>query len=355
MKIISVVGARPQFIKLAPISKLLRKDHTEIIVHTGQHFDTNMSDLFFRDLNIPDPDYNLGINGKSHSEQTGKMLIALEQVFLKENPDLIIVFGDTNTTLAGALAGAKMHIPVIHIEAGLRSFNRHMPEEINRIVTDHTSDYLFAPTQTAMKNLKDENLASKAHLTGDIMADALRDALEVTRNSTALEKFGLKNDEYFLLTLHRPYNVDDPQKLTKILQEMSSLSKPVLFPVHPRTRKIIDNNSINQSTNHSIKLTDPLSYIDIVQLQTNASAIITDSGGMQKEAYILRKPCITLRSETEWTETVEAGWNLLIDPGKEDDSARRIENFIPSGRYENIFGENVSQKMSEIINNCIRR
>ncbi len=355
MKILSIVGARPQFIKLGPLSKVLRKDHNEIIVHTGQHFDKNMSDFFFRDLHIPEPHYNLGIHGNLHGEQTGRMLIAIEQVLLKEKPGLIIVFGDTNTTLAGALAGVKMHIPVVHVEAGLRSFNRHMPEEINRILTDHASDCLFAPTQTAMGNLKDENLASKAHLTGDIMVDALRDALEVTRNSTALEKFGLKNDDYYLLTLHRPYNVDDPRKLSKILQDLSSLSKPVLFPVHPRTRKIIDNNSINQSTNHSIKLIDPLSYIDIVQLQTNASAIITDSGGIQKEAYILRKPCITLRPETEWIETVKAGWNLLIDPGKEDNIARHIENFKPSGKYESIFGENVSGKMAEIIDTHIRR
>ena len=355
MKIISVVGARPQFIKLAPLSRALRRQHIEVIAHTGQHFDINMSASFFKDLNIPEPEYNLGVHGNLHGEQTGRMLIALEKVFLKENPGLIIVFGDTNTTLAGALSAAKMHIPVVHVEAGLRSFNRQMPEEINRILTDHTSDYLFAPTQNAMRNLKEENLASKAHLTGDIMVDALRDALQEARKSTALEKFGLRNDEYYLLTLHRPYNVDDPQKLSKILQDLSSLSKPVLFPVHPRTRKIIENNSITQSTNRSIKLIQPLSYIDMIQLQTNASAIITDSGGIQKEAYILRKPCITLRPETEWIETVEAGWNLLVDPGTECDIARQIENFKPSARYENIFGENVSEKMAEIINKEVFR
>jgi UDP-GlcNAc3NAcA epimerase len=353
MKILSIVGARPQFIKLASLSKVLRNDHTEIIVHTGQHFDKNMSDFFFRDLNIPEPHYNLGINGSLHGEQTGRMLIAIEQVLLKEKPDIIIVFGDTNTTLAGALAGAKMHIPVIHVEAGLRSFNRHMPEEINRILTDHTSDYLFAPTQTARRNLGDENLASKAYLTGDIMVDALKSALNDIQNSTILEEHKLKNENYYLLTLHRPYNVDDPQRLSKILKGLNQLSKQVIFPVHPRTRKIIDNNSINQPTNHSIKLIEPLSYVDIIQLQMNASAIITDSGGMQKEAYILRKPCITLRPETEWVETVEAGWNLLIDPGTEDDSARHIEDFKPQERYENIFGENVSETMAKIINSII--
>ena len=353
MKILSIVGARPQFIKLAPLSKVLRKDHTEIIVHTGQHFDKNMSDFFFRDLNIPEPHYNLGIYGSLHGEQTGRMLIAIEQVLLKEKPDIIIVFGDTNTTLAGALAGAKMHIPVVHVEAGLRSFNRHMPEEINRILTDHTSDYLFAPTQTAMRNLGDENLASKAYLTGDIMVDALKSALNGKQNSTILEKHNLKNDNYYVLTLHRPYNVDSPDRLRKILQGLRRLSKQVIFPVHPRTRKIIDHHSINQSTNHSIKLIDPLSYIDMIQLQTNASAIITDSGGIQKEAYLLRKPCITLRPETEWIETVKAGWNLLVDPGAIHENALHIENFKPSVRYQNIFGEHVSEKMAKIINSII--
>lgn len=350
MKIISIVGARPQFIKLAPLSKVLRKHHTEIIIHTGQHFDKNMSDLFFKDLNIPDPQYNLDINGSLHGEQTGKMLIALEKVILKENPDLIIVFGDTNTTLAGALAGAKLCIPVAHVEAGLRSLNKQMPEEINRIVTDHTADYLFAPTQMAIRNLNDENLGSKAYLTGDIMVDALKSAVEKARNSTVLEEHGLKKNDYYLLTLHRPYNVDDPERLSKILIDLSKLSKQVIFPVHPRTKNTIEKNSISRSTNRSIKQINPAGYLDVIQLQMNACAIITDSGGIQKEAYILKKPCITLRPETEWVETVEAKWNLLLNPGVDDNIAGQIETFEPSGRYESIFGENVSEKMLDIIN-----
>ena len=361
MKIISIVGARPQFIKLAPLSKELRRQHTEVIVHTGQHFDKEMSDSFFTDLNIPEPDYNLGVNSNLHGEQTGKMLIALEKVILKEKPALIIVFGDTNSTLAGALAGSKLHVPVVHVEAGLRSFNKQMPEEINRIVADHTSDYLFAPTQTAMKNLNEENLGSKSYLTGDIMVDALFSAVQRTKDSQILEKYELKSDDYYLLTLHRPYNVDDPEKLLNILTVLSELSKKVIFPVHPRTKNILENpayvplNNIGTSAGRqSIKLIKPVGYLDFIKLQSHAYKIITDSGGIQKEAYILRKPCITLRPETEWVETVDAGWNLLLNPVAENNIAGKIESFEPPDRYEPIFGEDVAERMVEIINGIER-
>ena len=360
MKIISIVGARPQFIKLAPLSKVLRKHHTEVIVHTGQHFDKEMSDSFFTDLNIPEPDYNLGINGSLHGEQTGKMLIVLEGVILKEKPTLIIVFGDTNTTLAGALAGSKLHIPVVHVEAGLRSFNKQMPEEINRIIVDHTSEYLFVPTHTAMQNLNNENLGSRAYLTGDIMVDALQNAAERARNSTILEDLTLKVNDYYLLTLHRPYNVDDPEKLLNVLTVLSKLSKKVIFPVHPRTKKILENpayvplNNIGTSAGRqSIKLIKPVGYLDFIKLQSHAHKIITDSGGIQKEAYILKKPCITLRSETEWVETVEAGWNLLLNPDTEEDIVVQIETFEPAGVYDNIFGEDVAERMGEIIDRVV--
>ena len=356
MKIISIVGARPQFIKLAPLSKALQKHHTEIIIHSGQHFDREMSGSFFNDLNIPEPKYNLGIKGGNHGEQTGKMLVALEEVIIKEKPDLIIVFGDTNTTLAGALTGAKLHIPVVHVEAGLRSFNKQMPEEINRIVADHTSDYLFAPTQTAMKNLNTENLGSKSYLTGDIMVDALCSAVQRAQDSRILEKYDLKADDYYLLTLHRPYNVDDPEKLLNILTDLSKLSKKVIFPVHPRTKKILENQatqSISHSFDHSLKFINPIGYLDFIKLQSHAHKIITDSGGIQKEAYILKKPCVTLRSETEWVETVEAGWNLLVNPGTENNITRRIESFKPSHRYENIFGKNIGERMVAIIDRII--
>jgi UDP-GlcNAc3NAcA epimerase len=366
MKIISIVGARPQFIKLAQLSKELRKHHKEVIVHTGQHFDREMSDLFFEDLNIPRPDYNLDLNGSRHGQQTGEMLTVLEKVILKERPSLIIVFGDTNTTLAGALAGAKLHIPIVHVEAGLRSFNKEMPEEINRIVADHTADHLFAPTKIAMKNLQNENLAEKAYLTGDIMVDALSNAVEKAGNSTILEKLSLTTSGYYLLTLHRPYNVDNPENLSRILNHVGKVSKPVIFPVHPRTRKILGKNATPsqlrngirrvsmQSSLQSIRLTKPVGYFDFLHLQQKAYKIITDSGGIQKEAYILKKPCITLRPETEWIETVETGWNLLLNPSLESNIASKIEAFETPDRYETIFGENVVEKMVGIINGLER-
>jgi len=348
MKIISIVGARPQFIKLAPLSKELRKYHREIIIHTGQHFDKEMSDSFFSDLGIPEPDYNLNINSGLHGEQTGRMLTELELVIIKEKPDLVIIFGDTNSTLAAALAGAKLHIPIVHVEAGLRSFNKKMPEEINRIVADHTSDYLFAPTETAVSNLEVEHLSEKTYFTGDIMVDSHKLAVERSKESKILEKLKLDFDNYYLLTLHRPYNVDDPENLSNILKEMGKLAKQVIFPAHPRTKKIIERNRIQLPGN--ILLIKPVGYLDFVKLQSNSHKIITDSGGIQKEAYILRKPCITLRSETEWVETVETGWNLLINPSSESNYSQIIESFESPNNYENIFGVNVTKKMIEIIN-----
>lgn len=348
MKIMSIVGARPQFIKLAPLSKELKKYHNEIIVHTGQHFDKEMSDSFFKELEIPESNYNLNINSGLHGEQTGKMLIGLEKVVTKEKPDLIIVFGDTNSTLAGALVCTKLNIPLVHIEAGLRSFNKSMPEEINRIIADHISDYLFAPTQKAMKNLKKENLSDKSYLTGDIMVDSLNYALQQLAKSAILERNNLEPNKYYLVTLHRPYNVDDPQNLADILSEIGKLSLKVIFPVHPRTKKIIfDNNII---VNNNIVLHKPIGHLDFVKLEANAYKVITDSGGIQKEAYILKKPCITLRSETEWVETVEVGWNLLVNPITENDYFRKIEEHFKPNDYKQVFGENVAQKMIEIIN-----
>lgn len=354
MKITSIVGARPQFIKLAPLSREIRKYHQEIIIHTGQHFDQEMSDLFFQDLGIAAPDYNLDINKGLHGEQTGRMLMALEKVLLEERPDLIIVFGDTNTTLAGALAGAKLQIKTLHVEAGLRSYNRKMPEEINRVVADHTCDYLFAPTSAAMSNLESESLSSRTSLTGDIMVDAHRAALElISVTSSFLGKDDLDKDDYYLLTLHRPYNVDVPDNLSALLNELGNLSKKIIFPVHPRTRKIIDENKLSIPGN--IQTIKPVGYLEFVGLQANAVKIITDSGGIQKEAYILKKPCITLRSETEWVETVEAGWNLLINPLSEYGYSKRIESFNPSAEYINVFGENVAVKMVEIITSILEK
>jgi UDP-N-acetylglucosamine 2-epimerase len=352
MKIISVVGARPQFIKLSPLSIKIREKFQEIIVHTGQHYDSNMSDHFFRDLNIPKPHYNLGIGSNSHAVQTGKMMMALESIFAKEHPHIVIVFGDTNSTLAGALAATKLGIKVVHVEAGLRSFNKTMPEEINRILTDHCADVLFAPTKAAVNNLKHEGLADKTYLTGDIMLDALLlNKEKAKQKSTILEKLCINAKDYYLLTLHRPYNVDNHENLKNILIGLSKIDKTIIFSVHPRTQKMISQFDVKISKN--IQVVEPVGYLDFIQLEDNASKIITDSGGIQKEAYILKVPCITVRPETEWVETVEAGWNVLVgfDPIKLIDA---IENFIPSGKQDKIFGEyGCADKMVEVIESFI--
>jgi len=347
MKIASIVGARPQFIKLGPLSEKINAHFKEVIIHTGQHFDKNMSAMFFKDLNLPQPDYNLNINCRSHGEQTGKMMIELEKVLKSECPSLGIVFGDTNSTLAGSLVCSKLHLPTVHIEAGLRSFNKEMPEEINRIVSDHTSDFLFAPTQTAMQNLEREGLSEKAILTGDIMVDSLMDNIErADQLSKILEKKGLVAGKYYLMTLHRPYNVDDPVKLNKILTKLSKIGRQVIFPVHPRTRKVINDNSMMIPEN--VLLSKPVGYLDFIKLESCSMKIITDSGGIQKEAYILKKPCITIRPETEWVETVNEGWNVLVDVDS-DDFVNAVETFNPSQEQSDLFGENVAQKMFDKI------
>lgn len=351
MKVLFVVGARPQFIKLAPLYNLLSKEQEIVIIHTGQHFDKEMSEKFFVDLRLPRPKYNLDVNNGLHGEQTGRMLIELEKAALKEKPDLIIIFGDTNSTLAGGLVASKAHIPVVHIEAGLRSFNKNMPEEINRIVADHTSDFLFAPTKTAMNNLSLENLSAKSYLTGDIMVDSLKDAVYRLADSDILNNYSLQKDEYYLLTLHRPYNVDDPVSLANILSELGKLNSKVIFPVHPRTKKIIEDNKLLMPKN--FRIIKPVGYLDFVQLQLNSIKIITDSGGIQKEAYILEKPCITLRSESEWIETIESGWNLLINPNSTTEYSGSIEDFFPPSTHLSLFGENVATKMTEIIHKKI--
>ena len=347
MKIAFIVGARPQFIKLGPLAEKIRDHFKEVIIHTGQHFDQNMSAMFFKDLSLPPPDYNLNINCRSHGEQTGKMMIELEKVLQSECPSLGIVFGDTNSTLAGSLVCSKLHIPTIHIEAGLRSFNREMPEEINRIVSDHTSDFLFAPTQTAMQNLEREGLSEKAFLTGDIMVDALMDNIErADQVSSILETKGLVAEKYYLVTLHRPYNVDDPVKLNKLLTKFSKIGAQVIFPVHPRTRKVMDDHSMVIPEN--VLLSEPVGYLDFIKLESCSMKIITDSGGIQKEAYLLKKPCITIRPETEWIETVKQGWNVLVDVDS-DDFVNTIETFNPSQKQDDLFGKNVAQKMFDKI------
>ncbi len=312
MKIVTIVGARPQFIKAAPVSRELRKQHTEVLVHTGQHYDENMSAVFFRELEIPEPDCNLGIGSGSHGQQTGAMLGGIEAVLIAEQPDWVLVYGDTNSTLAGALAAAKLHIKVAHVEAGLRSFNRRMPEEVNRVLTDHVSDMLFCPTQTAVKNLAREGLTQGVHLVGDVMHEALLWAAERARTqSVILDRLVLMKKGFLLATVHRAENTDDPVRLRAIVEALVSLDDPIVFPIHPRTRKALDRLEFPTLPSR-VKVIEPVGYLDMVHLEQSARTIMTDSGGIQKEAYWLGVPCVTLRDETEWVETVESGWNVLV-------------------------------------------
>ena len=310
MKVATILGARPQFIKAAAVSRELRKQVDEVLVHTGQHYDGNMSQVFFDELDIPPPKYNLGIGSGGHGTQTGAMLAAIEEVLLKEKPDRVLVYGDTNSTLAGALAAAKLHVPVAHVEAGLRSFNRRMPEEINRVLTDHVSDLLFCPSETAVANLTAEGIRTGVHRVGDVMREALMHAVAVARRrSDVLERLGVRAGGYALATIHRAENTDDPARLERLvsaLQEVS-LHLPVIFPVHPRTRSKLHL----PKASGDLRLLEPQGYLDMVLLEAGADVILTDSGGIQKEAYWLRIPCVTLRNETEWVETVQQGWNVL--------------------------------------------
>jgi UDP-N-acetylglucosamine 2-epimerase len=347
MKIFSIVGARPQFIKLAPLSAALAGIHQEYIVHTGQHYDYAMSEQIFMDLGIRKPDIHLEVGAGNQTVQITQMMLKLEAAMLEKKPDLIIVFGDTNSTFAGAAIAAKLNIPIVHIEAGLRSFNRTMPEEINRIVTDHVSTYLFAPTQTAVNNLNNEGLGNYTYLTGDIMVDTMKSSIAVaSEKSIILNDLQLKGERFSLLTLHRHYNVDDSGIMQNILSQLGDLQEKIVFPVHPRTKKMLP---IGYTVPSNIVLTEPKGYIDFIALEQAAERIITDSGGIQKEAYLLQKPCITLRTETEWVETVSAGWNLLINPS-EKNIAAQISSFIVPEIQENIFGNAVAENMVDIIN-----
>jgi UDP-N-acetylglucosamine 2-epimerase len=317
VRIVTIVGARPQFVKAAPVSRCLRQKHQEILVHTGQHYDYQMSGVFFDGLDLPQPDVNLGVGSGSHGAQTGGMLKAIEELLIAERPDGLLIYGDTNSTLAGALAASKLGIPIAHVEAGLRSFNRAMPEEINRVVADHLSAALLCPSDTAIRNLAAEGVTAGVALVGDVMLDVLHWARERNRlrPPAILDQLGLREKEYVLATVHRSENTDHAGRLRSILEGFQGLDETVVFPVHPRTRKVICQMEIDLGPHCC--LIEPVGYLDMVALLESARVALTDSGGLQKEAYWVSTPCVTLRDETEWVETVSSGWNVLAGAGSE--------------------------------------
>jgi UDP-N-acetylglucosamine 2-epimerase len=335
--VLTVVGARPQFVKAAPLSRALRRHVREVLVHTGQHYDRDMSQAFFDELGIPAPDRHLGIGSGSHGAMTGRMLEALEAAMREERPRLVIVLGDTNSTLAAALAAAKLAIPVAHVEAGLRSFDASMPEEINRRLTDHVSSLLFCPTPTAVANLRAEGITRGLHRVGDVMMDAVRQNLARARRAGPRPGQPAPRS-YYLATLHRQENVDDPRRLTAILRALEALPHPTVLPVHPRTRKAI--GALGLRPGGLLRLRRPASYLEMLLLESGARAVLTDSGGVQKEAFILGTPCITLRETTEWLETLEGGANRLAgaDPARIRRAVREVERARPRWSPGRVYG-----------------
>ena len=337
MRIVTVIGNRPQFVKAAAVSLPLRRVHEELLIHTGQHYDDELSRIFFDELGIPAPDRQLAIHDGTNTSQTARMLAALEPELESLAPDMVLVYGDTNSTLAGALAGAQRRIPVAHVEAGMRSFDRTMPEELNRVLTDHASDLLLCSTETAVENLRNECVGGRIDLVGDAMADVtLRFAPLAEERSDAWRKFDLSPGEYVFITAHRAGNVDDPERLRKLVEVIEALPMPAVFPLHPRTRARLRAQPDLLARLERIPglwLTPPLGYLDTLQLVSRARAVVTDSGGLQKEAYLLATPCITLRPSTEWVETVDAGWNRLVDLDAHD-AARALDCEPPAERPE---------------------
>ena len=349
IKLLTILGARPQFIKAACFSRVIKNNPNvkEIIVHTGQHFDKNMSDVFFIEMDIPKPEYQLSINSLNHGAMTGRMIEEIESIAIKVKPDGILVYGDTNSTLAGALVGAKLHIPVFHVEAGLRSFNKKMPEEINRILTDHVSDLLFSPTTTAVENLINENISpDRIRLVGDVMYDSVIFYTDMAnKKSQILLHEQLTKMNYFLVTIHRAENTDDVNRLTIIAEALQQLSrkKEVVFSLHPRTKNKLIEHGLHEKLSSTIHFLDPLGYFDMLALEANAALVITDSGGVQKEAYFQKVPCITLRDETEWVELVSSGWNQLVSPLSVENIISGVDNmlsqFLDTVSVTDIFGK----------------
>jgi len=356
MKIVSIVGARPQFIKATIVSQAIEKHNStssetieEILVHTGQHYDYRMSEIFFQELKLKKPHYNLEVGSDTHAKQTARMLERIEDVLFEENPDLVLVYGDTNSTLAGALAASKLNIPVAHIEAGIREHKREMPEEQNRILTDHISSLLFCPTQTAVENLKREGITEGVFFTGDVMLDALLTSLPIAeKHSKILENLSLVPGNYYLTTIHRAENTDNEEKLRNILLALNQLELPVVFPIHPRTRNAVERFGLREFLDGLIVI-EPVGYLDMLILERNARKILTDSGGVQKEAYFLGVPCVTLRNETGWVETLEGGWNVLAGTNVEK-IVESVKIPPPSSPRGDFFGDGkAGERIVEII------
>lgn len=348
MKFVSVVGARPEFIQATPVSLALRRDHQEILVHTGQHYDYLMSQTFFDELGIPAPDYNLEVGSASHAGQTAEILVRFEEVVCREKPDIVIVRGDTNSTLAGALVASKLHIPTVHIEAGERSFDRRMPEEINRLVADQLSSAYFCVSRAAVNQLAKEGILKNVYWVGDVMLDAnLANRPLARQKSTVLSRLELVPDKYGLVTVHRAANTDNPARLANIVEALSQVDETVIFPVHPRTRNALDRLDVQFGDN--VCLMEPVGYYDMMVLEENARIIATDSGGVQREAYYMGKPCLTLRDETEWTETVEVEWNKLVGVEVEK-ILYEWKNFTPPAKQPPIFGDGTAgEKIANIL------
>lgn len=358
MKILTIVGARPQFIKAAAVSRELRKCHQEKIIHTGQHYDNNMSNIFFEELSIPTPDYNLGVGSGSHGEQTASMLLGIEEILMKEKPDYLVVYGDTNSTLAGALAASKLHCPVVHIEAGLRSFNMKMPEEQNRVLTDHISSFLFCPTETAVANLKSEGITKDVYNVGDVMCDAVLyyskqlESLDYSFFYNRLIALFEKKREvtrWYLATIHRAENTDSILKIEEILNAFEQLDATVIFPVHPRIKKMVKELNANKQYKN-ILFVEPIGYLDMLFFTKNSIKVITDSGGLQKEAFILEVPTVTVRDQTEWVETLEGKYNVLSKPNSIDILRKVYHTEVSKSPRKNFYGNgDASKKITDIL------
>ena len=343
-----MIGNRPQFVKAAAVSRRLRERHDEVIVHTGQHYDDELSRIFFDELGVPAPAHELNAGGGSNTAQTARILAALEPVLADLSPSMVLVYGDTNSTLAGALAAGQARLPVGHVEAGMRSFDREMPEELNRVLTDHASDLLLCSTETAVANLKREAARGDVHLVGDVMADvslAFRDIAE--ERSRILDELDVEPGAYLVATAHRPGNVDRPERLERLVELLAAMPQPVVFPVHPRTRLRLGDTGLVDRLD-GVRLTPPLGYLDFLKLVRHARAVLTDSGGVQKEAYLHAVPCVTLRDTTEWVETVEAGWNVLVDLDR-DAAIAAVERNPPAERPELYGGGHAAERVSEVL------